>query len=409
MPSEEDIPKEYHELVLEREKGLTFNHINQTLGRLGELGTWPDSRVKTVPIMDFDNMARSTLVPLRKGGAWDIATQQEVTPEAYREAYMLSRIGSVDYNPASLSAEGHAMPKLLKDHYPSILLDYIGWLFVHRAGKAIAHIKHPLSSIGKTLIFDALGWATGLVSVHAMTEITGRSQFSTYEADLGRGLIVAIDEAEKSDKALRFGYLNEITAAKVKVNEKYGEQYRTFRSATAVFVGGDWARVNTDDQGMDTRTPFALDTPWGNAQHDTAAAFDDDPIGRIPTATYRHIEACATCQMAVFTDVMNRAHRFYKMMKSEGLNAVLEHFQAHPQVAASLQRMREERPSDIGAWLGTQITKDPKGYLVSIHLQNSLRAALSSLKTSMPSNQDLSRIMQTRFQATNETQRIEGR
>ena len=192
------------------------------------MGTWPDSRVKTVPIMDFDNMARSTLVPLRKGGAWDIATQQEVTPEAYREAYMLSRIGSVDYNPASLSAEGHAMPKLLKDHYPSILLDYIGWLFVHRAGKAIAHIKHPLSSIGKTLIFDALGWATGLVSVHAMTEITGRSQFSTYEADLGRGLIVAIDEAEKSDKALRFGYLNEITAAKVKVNEKYGEQYRTF-------------------------------------------------------------------------------------------------------------------------------------------------------------------------------------
>lgn len=396
LPHPQEIPIEYHEMVYERERSLTLYHVRQISDRLPELSDWPNTTVETISIGDFDTLAQTTFVPLREGGAWDIATGLKVPPDEYLSHHLLVRQGAVEYSLTSRQAKGHPMSVLLDKHYPDVLLDYIAWMFVHRAGKAIAHIKHPLSSIGKTLIFEALGWATGLVAVYAITDLTARSQFATFEADLGRHLIVVLDEAEKSEKDIRFGYLNEMTAARVTINKKFGDLYRTARTATPVFVGGDWAKINMNDQGMDTRTPFALDTPWG--RESTDAAYDDDSAGRIPTSTYKHIEGCVTCHEAVFTELMNRASRLYREMVEQGIDEVIARFRRHPQVQASLDRLTSDRPSDIGAWLCEEIEIADGEFIVGAHLRNAIKTASAKLKkTVSPSDQDISRMMYTFF------------
>ena len=221
------------------------------------------------------NYVRRPLIALESGGAWDVAKGKAIGRDEYRDCYARSSGWALPDPELGLWANPESgdmaeAKTLMEARYPEPLLARLA-MDLLGPSKRMNVVRAGLSSYGKTALFDCLANAfPGMVSKAKKSELEGAGgRFTPLYDSLSSSLWVYVDEADKLKSVLGSGDLLELTDVNLRVERKGFDPFSAVRLGTLWLLGGDWPRVNTLAQGVQTRIGWAWDyelDPWGNPQ-----------------------------------------------------------------------------------------------------------------------------------------------
>ena len=234
-------------------------------------GAHPTARVATIHASEFNDRGANVIIPLRDGGAWDVATDRPIAPE--------------DLSPMRWTDLGWSIPppdyELLDKPSPAgdAVRRWFGhggplWPILDRfacymcgTDKAVDMIKGE-QDVGKSTAWNTIARAfPGAVERRngpTVFSTAATKRFTPVQECLGRALVCVVDEIGDIEPAagghaLKASDLKAICDDTLTIELKGVQIEGVNRLGTAVFMGNEWAAVDTDVKGVHGRVKWAYE------------------------------------------------------------------------------------------------------------------------------------------------------
>lgn len=225
------------------------------------------------------------VVPLNSGGGVHLRTGEYLKVEEMRPLYIRQSeqlgVGCDSSDaPCKDAPCTHSddpaqalMCRLIRTHWPSQVLDMIGYALLYRAERGVFIILNPVSGAGKGTLFEVVRLATGLVSRTLSAGLLYRkTQYNELEITLCESIIAHMDEVDagknltESEKPRQVpsNQLSSITQPGYdKLNPKGASQIDMYRRGTLFMTGAAPPYIDWTDQGAEERLLGAWYGEWG--------------------------------------------------------------------------------------------------------------------------------------------------